>query len=253
MRTVRALLAGLAAAVALTGCSQKTDSFKMVQQAGTLRVLVAQNSGIYSRSAADGSGQEGIEIEIAREIASDLGVALQTIPMEKNALLGALSQGEGDLAIGRLPDNDSLRHNYAASIAYETGRLYAVTPRGVYFPTAGSLQNKTIGISDQLSEPALIATAGILGVTRLTYADTGAVEQNLTTGAIAAYLCYDEQAQPLSLLPALQVQNMIGFDSEQYVVAAAQGAQTLIAQVNHTLTRLLEGGQIEVFYQTFSQ
>jgi hypothetical protein len=50
---------------------------------------VPENSGIYSRPPKTARAG-GIEIEIAREIAADFGTALQTVPVKKSDLLGAL-------------------------------------------------------------------------------------------------------------------------------------------------------------------
>jgi hypothetical protein len=122
------------------------------------------------------------------------------------------------LAIGRIADNDSLRLNYAVSVAYETGRCMRYAA-GVYFPTTGSLANKAMPSATSCPNRRL-SPRGISGSERQTFTDVGAVEQNPFRRHRRLSLLR-EQAEELSAVPALQVQNILGLDNEQYVVTAA--------------------------------
>jgi polar amino acid transport system substrate-binding protein len=241
----------LVVALLFSGCSASAGALETVRSTGVLRVLVVEEGGRYSRPTADGSGREGIETDIVREVATDLGVNIEFHPVAKSELLTLLNAGEADVAIGRIAASDSLRYNYAVSLSYASGRLFAVTPRGAYFPSIGSLAGKTVGVSDQLSEPAGVAVSGIPDVVRQDYTTIDEVEKNLNSGAISAYICYEEQALTLIESPSLQADNLLGVDSEQYVFAAKKGNTTLITEVNKTVTRLLEAQEIAAFFERY--
>ncbi|MDR1193208.1 MAG: transporter substrate-binding domain-containing protein [Peptococcaceae bacterium] len=218
---------------ALTGCaSRRTNALERVQTAGVLTALVPENAGIYAYTLADGVTWEGTEIELARAIAESIGAELRVIAYPKTELLYSLAQGLGDIAIGRIAENSSLLYNYAVSKPYGEGRLYAVTPRGVLFPTGGALAGMAVGYTDQLSENALIALHQIPDVKVTVYGETTLVEDTLSKGLAAAYLCYEEQAFALANVDSLQAQNIALGEKENYVIISSKGGASLIAAVN---------------------
>jgi ABC-type amino acid transport substrate-binding protein len=224
---------------AATGCASRQPSLlDQIAEAGTMTVLVPENAGIYAYLESDGVTWSGSEIELARAVADHIGVEMTVTAAPKNQLQQSLSQGLGHMAVGRIAYNNSLPYNYAVSQSYGSGRIYAVTPRGVLFPTAGSLKNRTVGVSDQLSETAMIAVHQIDDITITVYPDVNLVEDTLIKGLAAAYLCYEEQAFALANVASLQAQNIALGEKESYVVLAPKGAIGLIGAVDEIIAQM---------------
>ena len=244
--------AGLCVCLLAAGCGKKQpDKLEQVKSAQELRVLVVENAEPYSFYSEKGQAYLGIEVSIAQEIAADLDVRLVTVPVAKADILNSLP--EGDLAIGRIGNYDSLRSNYSVSNPYAQGSLYVATPRGVYFTTLGAFTGKSVGVSDQLSEPARITVNGAQNVTLQSFTDANSAAKSLLDKTITGYFCYEEQAQSLMKNPKIQVQAVLNTDPESYVIAADKNASLLIAQVNRTIARLLENGTIDSYREQFSK
>lgn len=220
-----ALLAGMAL---LAGCAGETNFAEAVKASGVLTVMVAEGDSDY---------QMGLELELMQETADSLGVELVVETCEKSALLDTFAASDAYLALGRIPDSDSIQYNYKASISYANGRVYAVTPRGVFFPSTVSLQNSVVGKSAQLSDLASIVLSGVEGIDIKIYSSLSAVESALQSGAVSAYICYEDEALGLMESDELQAQTLYGADTEQYVVIAKKGAADLIGYVNTVITR----------------
>jgi ABC-type amino acid transport substrate-binding protein len=230
-----ALLGYLAAAG--SGCAaRQPDVLDQILEAGTMTVLVPENAGAYAYLESDGITWNGSEIQLAQAVADRAGVDMEVRALPKGRLLEGITLGEGHIAIGRIASNDSLPYNYTVSQSYGSGRIYAVTPRGVLFPTANALENRTVGVTDQLSENALLAVHQIQGVTVNTYPDINLVEDTLVKGLICAYLCYEDQAFALANVDSLQAQNVAVGGKESYVIIGPRGADSLMAQANQVIT-----------------
>jgi polar amino acid transport system substrate-binding protein len=217
-----------------------------IREAGAITALVPENAGEYAYLSGDGVTWNGSEIQLARAVAARVGVRLDVRALPKAELLAEIAQGSADMAIGRIAYNESLPYNYAVSQPYDAGRLYAVTPKGVLLPTAGALKNRRIGVTDQLSENALIAVNQIEGITIDVYPDTQLVGQSLAGRQADAYLCYGDQAFALAGDPALQAQNIMLYEDsgESYVVVCPRSSGELLAPINEAIAQLRgEGGE----------
>jgi ABC-type amino acid transport substrate-binding protein len=230
-----ALLGCLAAAGSGCAARRQPDVLDQILEAGTMTVLVPENAGTYAYLESDGITWNGSEIQLAQAVADRVGVDMSVRALPKGQILEGITQGEGHMAIGRIADNDSLPYSYTVSQSYGSGRVYAVTPRGVLFPTANALENRTVGVTDQLSENALLAVYQIQGVTVNTYPDINLVEDTLLKGLICAYLCYEDQAFALANVASLQAQNIAVGEKESYVMVGPRGAGSLMAQANQVI------------------
>lgn len=235
MRTVALLLCF---AVSLTGCGNKTvDLLKQVQESGVLKVAIVANCEPYAYEDPAGSGNyTGSEVELVRQLAEQIGVSLELLPLDKETLVeDFLAQG-AQMAIGRIADSDSVQ--YPRSLPYGTGKLYVATPAGVYFPTLSCFADTKLGASTQLSDPFRVLVSGATTSGVEYYKDTTVVVKGLLEGAISGYVCYDEQAKTLMKDPQIQVQSLYETPSESYVIIASAGGNGLIEQANLVINGL---------------
>ena len=96
-----------------------------------------------------------------------------------------------------------------------------------------------------LSEPAGILVNGIDGVTVVRYDSPDTVEEDILSGKIQGYFCYENQAGELMKRPSLQAQSVSGVLAEQYVVVMDQADENLKSQIDGMIGQMAESGELE--------
>jgi membrane-bound lytic murein transglycosylase F len=97
--SLRALIVIAATIALLAGCAKPTQLEEILAR-GELRVLTRPGPTTYFLGA---HGAGGLDYELAQQLAGELGVRLQMIPLERNAdVFEALKAGRGDIAAAHL-------------------------------------------------------------------------------------------------------------------------------------------------------
>ena len=247
---------GLAAAVALfTGCgnSVKTTGESDVKAAGTLTVLVPFDGSSYAFQDEKGEWA-GIEIELMNSVANSLGVNVTYVGTEKGAgLPEKMAELNANLAVGRITESNYRDSSeFSVSRPYDEGRVYAVTPRGVYFPTLTIFDGKKVGFSPALSDRGdFLASAG--GATAVLYKVPEGVADALYNADIAAYFCYRDEANSLTAAnDELQSQDLYGIDPEKFVVAARPAQADLLNTVNAVIGGMTDDGSLKAIIEKYN-
>ena len=120
----RALFGAAAAAIAFAGASAQTNTLEKIRQAGKIVVGVKADYPPWGMLHAQGRPQ-GMEIDMARDLARRLGVELELVVVLSSNRLDFLRQGRIDLVLATLTDTPERRQivggidptYYAASTA----------------------------------------------------------------------------------------------------------------------------------------
>ena len=227
--------------VLATGCSsgeKRADSLELIQKDGVMSVAVPGNNSPYS--AMSQGAASGTEVEFAKKLGEKLGVQVRFTGVEQVVL-----DGSAQIALGRIAWSDGLKNRMAVSTAYDTGRLFVVTAKGNFSCTTGAFASAAVGASQMLSEPAGILVNGIDGVTVVRYDSPDTVEEDILSGKIQGYFCYENQAGELMKRPSLQAQSVSGVLAEQYVVVMDQADENLKNQIDGMIGQMAESGELE--------
>lgn len=239
VRKMQSALFMAAALLALSGCSgKKDDKVSEIQKVGVFRVAIVNTDSAYTRF--DGETAVGIEPDIAETIAQALGVSAEYQVMNRKEALNAVAEGQADIALGCIDASESVRSDYSTSAAYGKGVLYAVTKKDDFIMSVGALENSSVGVASLLNDAARLKISQEGGVTVQDYMETQTAADDIRSGRIRAYICYEAQAEVLAEDSGLQVQNIMNLDAEEYAVISSKDSKTLAGGINTIVCQFLE-------------
>lgn len=158
--------------------AQEFNAFNTIQKRGKLIIGVKDN--LPPLGFRDRSGNlSGLEIDIARELAKELNLQIELVPLKNRDRLAALQTNQVDLAIAQITLTNNRSRLIDFSLPYYTDSIIAIAKRGI---TSQDLrQQSAIGVLKNSAAIAAIQSqfpkATIIGVN--SYADgLGALQLN---------------------------------------------------------------------------
>lgn len=223
----------IAAMLTLSGCSKG-------------ELIMATEAGFAPYEYYEGQEIVGVDVDIAKEIAKDMGKKLKINDMEFGAITAAVSSGQADFG--------------AAGMSIDAERLEVVNFTVEY---AQSKQIIVVRTDSPIAGPADLDAQSI-GVQLGTVADFY-VQDELPNAQLKQYAKYLESVSDLKngrldciimdILPAqailtenpdLKILEEEVF-TDSYAICVAKNNQKLLDQINKTLQRLIDEGKIEEF------
>ncbi|MCO0832319.1 ABC transporter substrate-binding protein/permease [Fructobacillus sp. W13] len=132
-----------------TKVSADDNSLQKVKEAGVLKVATSPDYPPFeSEATIKGKKQDvGLDIDVAKQIADDLGVKLEIKNMDFGSVLAAIQTGKADIAIAALSPTAERRQSVDFSNIYYTGgQTFLINKKDVAkYKTAKSLHGKKIG------------------------------------------------------------------------------------------------------------
>lgn len=205
----------------------------------------------------DASGEiKGVDVDIANEIASDLGVKLTIVDMDFDAIPEAVQTGKGDFAAAGMTIRPDRQKVVDFSDEYVKSAQYVVVPiDSTLTADDAALSGKTISVQEGTTGDfyasgdeeigSEIVDANVLkfksGLEAGMAVVTGKADA-LIIDEMPAKKIVENNADTLKLLDT-------PLTEEEYALAIAKGSD-LTAAVNQTLQRLADEGKIESFINT---
>ncbi|MBO5199415.1 MAG: transporter substrate-binding domain-containing protein [Lachnospiraceae bacterium] len=245
-RRIAAILLLTLCTVLMSGCGSEKNGglYGQIKQEGVLTAAVVQDNAPYSWYDAGTQTYSGIEIEILKAVAEELGVTLNYYPTLRAGLTEVVKAQEADIAIGRINEKDVSSGQVELSTQYGTGFLYVVTVRGDFSCMFSSFDGEQIGLSRKISDGAEVELYTIEDVTQTYYDTTDTVETDLLSGTIAGYFCYEEEAKALLASGKLQAQTITDYDPERYCIAVQKNNPDMIQLLNEVIQEMTEDGRL---------
>lgn len=248
----RAVLTGglLALSLVLGACGRKEkDQTSQIRKSGLLRVAVEQGHSGLTRM--ENGEYQGLEPDLAKQIANGFQIGIQFIPVEENrTALDYLDSGEADMAIGSIVDTGNLSTHYGITTPYAKGYLYAVTSRGNYTNSLAGFSDSIVGISPELSDQMKLSFSQIDSANQKKYDSQRDGWKDLENGDIQVYFCYEDEAvEMIKANEIFQAQNLTDAETEDYVIATAKANQGLLEgmeMVEEAYLDILAAGQTPV-------
>lgn len=243
----------------LTGCgSTKEDtSFEDIKEKGTLVLGTSADYPPYEWHIIDGKNDEivGVDIEIAKKLADDLGVKLEVKDMQFNGLIPALDAGDIDMIIaGMVVDEQRLKAADFTDPYFEQGQNVLVRKDDLNkFKSVNDLKNKKIGSQ--------------LGSQQQTYAEENfeaeivAIPNNndlileLKNGTLDAIFMSELTAKQFaSIHDDLVIADISDIPSEGgSCVAVRKGATSLKDALNESVSNLNKTDQVDQWFIEYSK
>lgn len=195
----------------------------------------------------------GVDIEIAKVIAKDLGVELEISNRDFGGLLTALNAGDIDMVLaGMVKDEERAKEVDFSNAYYDGGQVVLVRDEDVEkYKTPDDLIDKKIGTQ--------------LGTTQQKYAEEH-FGKNITSMDSNMNLVMDLKNKSLDMLfmselaamqfasinEDLEVIKMDEIPGEgEWCVAVKKGNQELLDEINKTIEKLLESKQIDKWFDEY--
>ena len=192
----------------------------------------------------------GFDIDIAREIAKDLGVELEIRDMDFDGLLAALVAGNIDFIVAGMVPTEERKQSVDFSIPYYSAeqRFLVRADEAGELNTIESLAGKRIGaqistVQEEIAKEQITDPAELRFLSRINDLvldlKSDRIDGIVLVGPVAAsYANADPQLE----------MSAISFGQEDGVaIAIAQGNEDLVDAINATLTRLMDADLINQF------
>jgi len=275
MKKTIALFAALTAialiAAGFTGCAKKANvsGLDTIKKSGKIILGTSADYPPYEFHAqVDGKDAiVGFDLEIAKEVAKDLGVELEIKDMDFDGLLAALTSGNIDIIVSGMTPTEERRKNVDFSEIYyfaEHGVLIRKADAAKYGTDVATLKDAMIGAqratiqvklakmhikgiaedqteapNDQIKELAKLSDL----VMELKNSKVEAVVAELPVAK--AYLSANDDL----MLATYSFKDDVGGNA----IAARKGETELVAAINKTVARLASEGKIDAFVAAASE
>ena len=200
----------------------------------------------------EGGEYVGIDMDLARLIAEELGMELVIENVDFNSVVNMVVTGKADAAIAGLTITPEREEEVLFSIPYATAVQSVIVREGYEeIATLDDLVGKIVGV--QMSTTGDLFVSEMEGVeVRQCSSGTNAA-MDLAAGRVDAVMIDSAPAASIvSNIEGLVILEGIEMDEESYSIAFAKDNTELCEQVNAILEKLIEDGTVEELYLKYT-
>ena len=224
----------LAGAAMLTMCACGASSNKLV---------MATNAAFPPYEYVEGKEIVGIDAEIAKLIADDLGKELIIEDMAFDSIIAAVQSGKADIAMAGMTVTEDRKQNINFSTPYTEAAQVIVVKTGSTVASPDDLTGKTIGV--QIGTTGDIYAEDIENATIERYSKYFEAINALLQDKIDAVIVDREPAKVfVNENPDLKLIDE-EFTIEEYAIGVAKENTQLLDDINASLKKLQESGKID--------
>lgn len=245
MKKLVSLLLVAACTVALAACGSKEASGEEGSDDGAKKevLVMATNAEFPPYEFYEGEDVVGIDAEIAKAIADELGMELKIEDMAFDSIIAAVSSGKADFGAAGLtvtPDREE-NVNFSDTYAHATQVIIVTEDSAIAGPD--DLTGKKVGV--QLGTTGDIYADDIEDATVERYNKGFEAVQALTQGKIDAVVIDGEPAKEfVKDAEGLKILDE-AFTEEDYALAVAKDNDELLEKINKALGTLKESGKLD--------
>ena len=227
------VLLSVVAAVMLAACSSGNSQ----------KLIMATNAAFPPYEMVEGNEIVGIDAEIAKLIAEDLGKELVIEDMAFDSVIAAVQSGKADIAMAGLTITEDRKQNINFSDPYTEAAQVIVVKSGSPIKGPEDLIGKTIGV--QIGTTGDIYAADIENATIERYSKYFEAINALTQDKIDAVIVDREPAKVF--VEDSDALFMIDeeFTLEEYAIGVNKESTELLDQINASLKKLQDSGKID--------
>jgi len=242
-----------------TGSSSASGSadnqLEAIKAAGVLNVATSADFAPFEFHALiDGKDTiVGADIDMVYEIADRLGVEVNILDLDFNAVLTALQQGKADIAVSGISATDERKQTFDFTDNYFTPEQKLVVNKNneSAFDSIESLSGKKVGaqkgsiqemiVQDQLADSQLVSIAKVPNL--VNELKQGSIEGLVLESAVAeSYVAQNDDLVITDV--ALEAS-----EGDSYAIALPKGSIELQEELNSILKELIEDGTIDEYVQ----
>ena len=205
-------------------------------------LIMSTNAAFPPYEMTNDAGEfEGIDVEMAGEIAKRLGLELQIDDMDFDAALLAVQQGKSDIAMAGITITEDRLVNMDFSDTYANGVQSVIVPEGSDITSPDDLAGKLVGV--QRGTTGYTFCIDEFGEDAVAPFDNGnTAVQNLVSGKVDAVVIDNAPAQEyVAANPGLTILDT-AFADEDYAIGVAKGNTQLLDAINSILADMEADG-----------
>ena len=248
MKKIIALALILVLCLSLAACGAKGPSLEDVKTAG--KMTVATSPDFPPFESLENNEVVGIEVEIMKLIAQELGVEIEFVQMDFDSVLVGIEAAKYDCAMSGITVTPAREKNMLFTTPYYNAAQVIVVKADSAIKTKADLAGKTVSVqtgttAESGCQDEEIATQG--------YTANADAKAALTTGKVDAWVVDNltalqmvEEGDGLVVLEEKMTE-------EPYAFAFAKGSEDLVAEINKTLEKLINDGTVEAIFTQFGE
>jgi polar amino acid transport system substrate-binding protein len=264
MKRIIAVSLSMLFCVSLAACSSLSGKLEEIRQKGELVVYTDANFPPFEFKGGE-DGVQGVDIEIAKAVAEELGVTAKFTNTAFEDILTAIKEGNGDIAISGITIDDERRESVDFSTPYIKSVQYLILPERSDIAVMEDLAGKRVCVAQNYTGQFImedeIGAEGMLynqGTTLLVHNSAADAALDVIAGKADAVVMDEYVAKNIADtqtgLVAIELRYRTGdLPSEEYGVAVPKGNADLLKTVNKVIDELVAQGRISGWVVEFSQ
>ena len=191
----------------------------------------------------EGGEVVGIDADIARAIAEDMGMEVKIDDMAFESIIAAVQSGKADFGAAGMTVTEDRLANVNFSETYAEAKQVIIVPEGSEIKTADDLSGKKVGV--QLGTTGDILADDIEDGTVERYSKGAEAVQALVQGKIDAVIIDNEPAKVFVSENEGLTTIEDAYEAEQYAIAVAKDNTELLDKINASIANLKESGKLQ--------
>ena len=246
-----ALIATVAIGFAACGEEPASSSDTGLKTVESGKLHMATNAAFppYEMLADDGVGYEGIDVEVATEIATMLGLELIVDDMDFSSVITAVQEGKSDIAMAGLTVTDERKLYVDFTDTYAKGIQVIIVKEGSSIVDVDGLDGAKIGTQEGTTGYNYCSAApedGGYGEDNVVAYQNGATAiQALLNGQVDCVVIDNEPAKEFVKANAGLKILETEFANEDYAIGVSKENNELLTEVNNALKTLIDNGTVQ--------
>ncbi len=233
MKKSLTIILAVCAMITLCACSSSSSN----------KLVMATNAAFPPYESVDGNEIVGIDPEIAKLIADDLGKELVIEDMAFDSIIAAVQTGKADIAMAGMTVTEDRKQNIDFSDPYTEAAQVIVVKTDSAVASPDDLAGKTIGV--QIGTTGDIYAEDIENATIERYSKYFEAINALVQGKIDAVIVDREPAKVFVNDNAELKLIDEEFTVEEYAIGVSKENTQLLNDINASLKKLQESGKID--------
>ena len=241
MKKLVSVLLVAACSVSLVACGGKKEEEKKAEEDKTL--VMATNAEFPPYEYYEGEEVVGIDVDIAKAVAEELGMELKIEDMAFDSVIPAVSSGKADIALAGLTVTDERKENLNFTDTYANATQVIIVKEDSAIAGPDDLEGKKIGV--QLGTTGDLYASDIKDAEVEQYNKGFEAVQATMQGKIDAVIIDSEPAKEfVAEAEGLKILDE-AFTEEEYAIGIAKDNDELLEKVNKALKSLKESGKLD--------
>ena len=243
MKKLIVLVLALVLCLSLAACGAKGAKLADVKKAGKLTVATSPDFAPFE--SLENNEVVGIEVDIMKKVAQDLGVELDIVQMDFDSVLIGIQSAKYNCGMSGITMTEARKKNMLFSDVYYNAAQVIVVKEDSTIKSKADLADKTVSVqtgttAESGCQDEKIATKGFNA-----NADAKAA---LTTGKVDAWVVDNLTAMQMVKEGDGLVILEEKMTEEPYAFAFAFGSEDLVEEVNKSLKKMMDDGTIESIF-----